>query len=146
MNNWDLYKYTHGGENTEKYKQEAELYESILTGTITKCTIPSTWSSLRVGVFYGCGGLNNVVIPEGITSIGSGAFSGCTSLTVLIIRTSNVCALGAVSTFNNTPIATGTGYIYVPSALIEDYKTATNWVTFADQFRAIEDYPEITGG
>ena len=35
------------------------------------------------------------------------------------------------------------GYIYVPKALIEDYKTATNWSVFTDKFRAIEDYPEI---
>ena len=38
------------------------------------------------------------------------------------------------------------GYIYVPKALIEQYKVATNWVAFADKFRAIEDYPEICGG
>lgn len=37
------------------------------------------------------------------------------------------------------------GYIYVPAALIDEYKTATNWATFADQFRAIEDYPDICG-
>jgi hypothetical protein len=43
-------------------------------------------------------------------------------------------------------VANGTGYIYVPAALIEDYKAATNWSLYADQFRAIEDYPEITGG
>lgn len=35
------------------------------------------------------------------------------------------------------------GYIYVPKALVEEYKTATNWSVFADKFRAIEDYPEI---
>jgi hypothetical protein len=51
-----------------------------------------------------------------------------------------------VSGVNNTPIGKGTGYVYVPSALIETYKTATNWSTFAAQFRAIEDYPEICGG
>ena len=38
------------------------------------------------------------------------------------------------------------GYIYVPKALVEQYKVATNWVVFADKFRAIEDYPEICGG
>lgn len=43
----------------------------------------------------------------------------------------------------NTPITDGTGYIYVPGALLDDYKTATNWVTYADQFRAIEDYQEV---
>ena len=40
----------------------------------------------------------------------------------------------------------GTGYVYVPASLIETYKTATNWSAFANQFRAIEDYPEICGG
>lgn len=34
-------------------------------------------------------------------------------------------------------------YIYVPKALVEDYKVATNWAVAADYFRAIEDYPEI---
>ena len=49
----------------------------------------------------------------------------------------------------NTPM-TGhngkTGYIYVPRALVNSYKAATNWSTFASQIRAIEDYPDITGG
>lgn len=34
----------------------------------------------------------------------------------------------------------GTGYIYVPRALVDTYKAATNWSTIADQFRALEDY------
>lgn len=37
-------------------------------------------------------------------------------------------------------------YIYVPSALVEGYKTGEygeGWVRYADNFRAIEDYPEI---
>ena len=45
-----------------------------------------------------------------------------------------------------TVIASGTGYVYVPSALVNSYKSATNWSTYADQIRAIEDYPDITGG
>lgn len=35
---------------------------------------------------------------------------------------------------------------YVPTSLVETYKSATNWSTYAEQIRAIEDYPEITGG
>lgn len=68
------------------------------------------------------------------------AFNGCTSFNALVIRGDSLATLANISAFNNTPIANGTGYIYVPSALIEDYKVATNWVTFADQFRALEDY------
>ena len=40
-------------------------------------------------------------------------------------------------------VESGTGYIYVPQATIEGFKSATNWSTYADQFRAIEDYPDI---
>ena len=64
-------------------------------------------------------------------------------LKALILRnTSAVCTLNLSVTFGNTPIglANGGGYIYVPSALIEDYKVATNWATYADRIRAIESY------
>ena len=37
-------------------------------------------------------------------------------------------------------------YVYVPKALVGAYKSATNWSTYANQIRAIEDYPDITGG
>lgn len=68
-----------------------------------------------------------------------------TNLTTLILRGSTVASLSNVNAFTNTPIQAGTGYIYVPKDLIDSYKTATNWTTFASQFRAIEDYPDICG-
>lgn len=71
-------------------------------------------------------------------------FYGCTNLKTLIIRTSTLCTLDALNTFTNTPIDLGTGVIYVPDNLVEQYKTAKNWSTYASQIRAIEDYPEIT--
>jgi hypothetical protein len=79
------------------------------------------------------------------------AFSKDTALTSLILRSSSaLCTLGNVNAFNSTPVANDTtadtvGYIYVPSNLIDAYKTADNWSTFADHFRAIEDYPDICG-
>lgn len=81
-----------------------------------------------------------------LTSIAAGGFSNCSSLETLILRTDAVVSLANVNAFTNTPIAKGTGYVYVPSALIESYKSATNWTTYASQFRAIEDYPDICGG
>ena len=69
-----------------------------------------------------------------------------TNLTVLIIRTGSVCSLGNVNALANSPVAKGTGYVYVPRNLVDSYKSATNWSTYANQIRAIEDYPEITGG
>ena len=80
------------------------------------------------------------------TRINGGAFYNCSDFKTLIIRTNSVCALAYITVFNSTPIANKTGYIYVPVALVDTYKAATNWSTFASQIRAIEDYPEITGG
>lgn len=77
-------------------------------------------------------------------ALGGGCFRGCISLTALILRRADaICELTDTNAFNNTPIAKGTGYVYVPAALIETYKSATNWSNYANQFRAIEDYPEI---
>ena len=36
------------------------------------------------------------------------------------------------------PIAQGAGTIYVPSALLDTYKAATGWSTYASSFKAIE--------
>jgi hypothetical protein len=80
------------------------------------------------------------------TQIEGAAFSNCSKLKTVIIRTNSVCSLAYATVFNSTPIKSGSGYIYVPSALVDSYKTATNWSTYASQIRAIEDYPEICGG
>ena len=89
-------------------------------------------------------------------------FSSCPKLETLILRGNKVVTLadknglcGKVEAekipengYGYAPIKDGIdkGFIYVPKALLEDYKVATNWSVFADKFRAIEDYPEICGG
>lgn len=83
---------------------------------------------------------------EKVTSIGANAFYGIYDLYTLIIRTPTVCKLVNKNAFTDAAVAEGEGYIYVPSSLVDSYKAATNWSTYADQIRAIEDYPNITGG
>lgn len=78
--------------------------------------------------------------------ITSNAFANCYKLQTLVLRkTASVCALTNVSAFTNTPMRgynNLTGKVYVPSALIESYKTATNWSTLYNagtvEFAAIE--------
>jgi hypothetical protein len=111
-------------------------------------TIPSE-SASGSGVFADCHSLRKADFSK-LTSIGGRSFYGCYALIALILRSDSVCALTGTNILNATPIATsgnyghlvtyGTGYIYVPAALIEDYKVATNWSTYASQFRALEDY------
>ena len=93
-----------------------------------------------------CSALTYVDLPI-CNRIDAKGFNKCSSLETLILRKSDgICTLANVSAFTSTPIESGTGYVYVPSALVDSYRTATNWSTYANQFRAIEDYPDITGG
>jgi hypothetical protein len=63
-----------------------------------------------------------------------------------VILRANEAATVQSNSFQSSAIASGTGYVYVPRALVDTYKAATNWSAYASQIRAIEDYPEITGG
>ena len=73
-----------------------------------------------------------------VTNINRTAFTDCTSLETLIIRTPSVCVISDISVaLRGSKIASGTGYIYVPDDLVDSYKTATNWVAFANQIKPI---------
>lgn len=103
---------------------------------------------MTTSVFQDCRQLERLELGNISSISGTNTFKNCTNLTTLIIRRTGTSAttLGNVNSFTGTPIESGTGYIYVPSALLDAYKTATNWSTYASQIRAIEDYPDICGG
>lgn len=88
--------------------------------------------------FYGCTSLEVLDLPL-VKDLWSYAFSGCTNLKKLILRLPQGCALRELSAFNNTPIASGTGFIYVPDNLVEQYKAATNWSTYATQIKPLSE-------
>ena len=94
--------------------------------------------------FNHCYALTTVDFPM-VTGILDNTFGSCSNLTALILRSKTIVTLSSTSAFYSTPIASGTGYIYVPASLIDSYKTETNWSTYTAQFRAIEDYPDICG-
>lgn len=133
-------------EKTVKLSSSAFASSPFLTSYTGKCV-----ASLGTGCFLRCTTVTRVDFYTDFKinytehNITTNTFYGCTALTTLILRGERVIALAATSIFTNTPIASGTGYIYVPSALVEDYKAATNWSTYADQIRAIEDWPDICG-
>lgn len=71
-------------------------------------------------------------------------FDGDSVLETIILRNSTVVALGNTNSFTGTPFASnGTGgTLYVPSALIASYQSASNWSTILgypnNQIKAIE--------
>lgn len=109
-------------------------------------------TALSSNAFSGCKSLRKIDF-HALQVMSSGAFSNCTALEALILRrTDAICNLQYVTAISTSAIGKGTGYVYVPRALLsdddatKDYRRATNWSTYAERIRAIEDYPEICGG
>lgn len=70
-----------------------------------------------------------------VTEIGEYAFYN-SDLSTLTLRANQVATLGAHA-LEETPIARGTGRINVPSSLVNAYKTAAGWSTYANRIFAI---------
>ena len=123
---------------------------SIGDGAFDNCSVLTTVvfpaaTSIGGTAFYACPKLTTADFPAA-TSIGGDAFYACAKLKVMILRSETMATLSNVGAFGSTGIKTGSGYIYVPRALLsdtdstKDYRQATNWSTYAARFRALEEY------
>lgn len=63
---------------------------------------------------------------------------GTTKLRVLIIRSQRLATLGG--NISSTGLSNVKSRILVPAALVEEYKAASYWSSFASQFDALENY------
>ena len=124
---------------------------------ITSVTAPLT-NTIPHSCFSGCKALSSVSLPL-TENFGDWCFSGNIVLEELMLPMAktfsryvfansglkklvlprNIVATTAADTFFNTPIANGTGYVYVPADLLNSYKSATNWSIIADQIRPISE-------
>ena len=105
-----------------------------------------TNTKLGLYAFQNCTSLTKV--KASFKSMGMNCFQNCSVLRILILpQTDSITTLGNSNIFEDTLIGKNQDSgIYVPRALVNEYKNATNWTVYADYIRAIEDYPEITGG
>lgn len=107
-------------------------------------------STMGAQVFFECPKLKIVDMTD-IGLIGNYCFYNCTNLETLILRRGpyeRIASLYHANALSNTKIANGTGYIYVPEEYMMSYTdkyNTTPWYTYVNQFRAIEDYPDICG-
>ena len=88
--------------------------------------------------FQNCYKLTSIDLPK-CKSIDRDCFYRCSSLTSITLRSSTVCTLLNTTAFDSSGITSTSGAIYVPAELVEAYKTATNWSTFADIIQAIPE-------
>ena len=140
--------------------------ESISGSTFHNCTnltsidLPNA-TSIAYNAFYGCKSLTSIDLPSAesigdrafrdcinlttvdlpnVTTIGEYAFYGCKSLTSIILSNDNKVSLNNY-VFDDTLIASGTGYIYVPDDLVDEYKVASNWSTYSNQIKPLSELP-----
>lgn len=91
--------------------------------------------------FISCSKLSIISLPN-LSFISGNIFSGCIKLESVYFTNSAIISLTSSSIFYKTPITdssyTGTfGSIYVPTSLVNSYKTATNWSYFSSRFVGI---------
>lgn len=127
------------------------LLETMSTYTFAYITVPCTVNlpSLKATTnsgFRDSKGITRVDLGSA-TKIDTLCFYYCNNLEKLILRKSDaICTLQSTNAFTGTKIAGGTGYVYVPRALLsdddatKDYRRATNWSNYSTQFRVLEDY------
>ena len=128
--------------------------------SLTDLSLPSLTNLGQQG-FYSCNNLTNLFIPN-ILTVNTHGFMNCTSLeiidlglanlvynfcsyctklkAIILRKTDAICKAMAAPSFSGTLLASGQGFIYVPSALVDTYKTASNWSAHASLFRPLEDY------
>lgn len=139
--NWRQYEYQKTGISNEQNIAEVVIGDCVeelgnycfYNTTITSVTLPDSLKIIgQTALGYNVN-LTGITIPSSVTTINSYAFYNCTglqSVTVLAVAPPSMMGSFAFNNTNNCPI-------YVPSASVNAYKTATNWSTYADRITAI---------
>ena len=130
-----------------------------LTSVIFNCNVPNyaLVKNNSSSPFYRCSNIESAALNEGVITIGDGAFQNCSWLESVIIP-STVTSIGQ-SAFYNCPLATMTSKpttpptiqsntlpgvsivqnIYVPSASVSTYQSASNWNSYSARISAITE-------
>lgn len=102
--------------------------------------IPSGITSIPNSAFYKCNGITEITAYGNLISIGSSSFGFANNFSKLVLPSvTGIPTLTDTTSFSGTPISNGTGYIYVPDGLVDSFKSATNWSTYAAQIKPISE-------
>ena len=103
--------------------------------SLTNITIPAGVASINQYTFNSCYSLANITIPAGVTSIGNSAFNNCYGM-----RYYDFSSCTAIPTLSNKNAFTSIPsdcQMLIPSALYNNWKTATNWTTYASKMVSV---------
>jgi len=120
------------GTNTQFQQQSVTDCANLESVVVDSC------SYLDQQAFAGCTHLQRFDLNGVLSSLGTNAFNGCSRLTTFIIRKTS----GVVAMNSSMMLPIGTCNVYVPDALVDSYKAATNWATYADYIFPLSDLNE----
>lgn len=97
--------------------------------------IGSCVGTIDSNAFRDCSSLTSVTIGNSVSIIQPSAFRNCSGLTSITCLRTEPSALGGTSVFYNTNDCP----IYVPSASVSTYKSASIWSAYASRIQAIPE-------
>lgn len=94
---------------------------------LTSVTIPNGVTLLDTGAFTQCSALTQIFIPKSVTKISTSCFSSCTNLATIDLSEHT-----RVPTLGSSALTSTLKKIKVKSSMVSQFKSATNWSTYAD--------------
>ena len=113
-----------------RYSSGADGRNLVYLNSIKRIEIGDGVTSIEIYAFYGCSALASITIPDSVTSIGTNVFYGCKGIAFYDFTShTTVPTLASTNAFTGIPADC---QIRVPAALVDAWKAATNWSTYAD--------------
>lgn len=117
----------------EAVAEQIDTTNEVLQRSVSGTYRNDKLTAVGAYAFYYCSNLVVLDLPA-VSFIGEYAFAYCKNLAALYLRNPDkVCTLYSKSALSQTNIAR----IYVPAALVTQYRSATNWSSYASKISPI---------
>ena len=128
----------------ESFIAPKATFKTLSRDSLADLTHQTPPSNDQSDSFLGCVSLKKVDLYDVDYTFYPRFFDYCDALeTVILRKTSGLVGTGY---YSYPTLGPNNCYIYVPASLLAEYQASEHWEGKASRLRAIEDYPEITGG
>lgn len=121
--------------NTRTLLGDDGALDALIAHTLTEYNDDQI-STIGNNAFHYQENLESIYLPN-ISAIGNNAFANCTNLKRVFVglNRSSVATLSSSNALSNT----GRSIIYVPDSLVTNYRSASQWSTYADRIYGVSD-------
>lgn len=130
-------RYLNKGTHVAKYSYDASAVPERMfyyCDHISNVTFTGTTTGLGKQAFQNVP-FTSIDLPQSVHGLNESCFQNCTNLEEITIRSKYICPFGTNLLMNTDSLES----IYVPSELVESYKTAFGWQSYADKIKPIPE-------